>query len=82
MKRDLDLNLLRSFAAVAETKNFTRAAERLGRVQSAVSMQVKRLEDVVGTKLFHRTRRAVRLTPDGVVLLRHAQRMLTTWGTV
>ncbi len=76
MKRDLDLNLLRSFAAVAETKNFTRAAERLGRVQSAVSMQIKRLEDVVGTKLFHRTRRAVRLTPDGVVLLRHAQRML------
>ena len=76
MKRDLDLDLLRSFSAVAETKNFTRAAERLGRVQSAVSMQVKRLEDVVGTKLFHRTRRAVRLTPDGVVLLRHAQRML------
>ncbi|MEN8196762.1 MAG: LysR substrate-binding domain-containing protein [Pseudomonadota bacterium] len=76
MKRDLDLDLLRSFAAVAETRNFTRAAERLGRVQSAISMQVKRLEDVVGAKLFHRTRRAVRLTPDGAVLLRHAQRML------
>lgn len=76
MKRDLDLDLLRSFAAVAETKSFTRAAERLGRVQSAVSMQVKRLEDVVGSKLFHRTRRDVRLTPNGVVLLHHAQRML------
>ena len=76
MKRNLDLDLLRSFAVVAETKNFTRAAERLSRVQSAVSMQVKRLENIVGTRLFHRTRRAVRLTPDGVVLLRHAHRML------
>ena len=76
MKRDLDLDLLRSFAAVAETKSFTRAAERLGRVQSAVSMQVKRLEDLVGSKLFHRTRRDVRLTPNGIVLLHHAQRML------
>ncbi len=77
MYPNLDLDLLRSFSVVAETRNFTRAAERLNRVQSAVSMQVKRLEDVVGVKVFDRTRRSVKLTPDGVVLLRHARRMLT-----
>ena len=76
VKRNLDLDLLRSFAVVAETQNFTRAAERLGRVQSAVSMQVKRLETIVDTRLFRRTKRMVRLTPDGIILLRYANRML------
>lgn len=76
MSADLEIDLLRTFVAVAETKSFTRAAGRLHRVQSAVSMQIRRLEEIVGTKLFDRTRRAVGLTPDGSVLLRHARHML------
>ena len=76
MKTDLEIDLLRSFVAVAETKHFTRAAERLDCVQSAVSMQVKRLEKLLRTRLFDRTRRTVRLTHDGEALLRFAHRML------
>lgn len=76
MSADLEIDLLRTFVAVAETKSFTRAAGRLHRVQSAVSMQIRRLEEIVGTKLLDRTRRAVGLTPDGSVLLRHARHML------
>ncbi len=73
---NLDLDLLRAFLAVADCRNFTRAAERLHRVQSAVSMQVKRLEEIVGKRLFERSPRAVSLTVDGEVLLDYARRML------
>ncbi len=76
MKTDLDIDLLRSFVAVAETRHFTRAAERLDCVQSAVSMQIKRLEQVLDARLFDRTRRAVKLTGDGERLLRDARRIL------
>ncbi len=76
MRFDLEIDLLRGFCAVAETRNFTRAAERLGRVQSAVSGQIKRLEDVVGTRLFDRNRRSVKLTPEGALLLGYAHRIL------
>ena len=44
----LDLDLLRSFIAIAEERSFTRAAERVGRTQSAVSLQMQRLEGVLG----------------------------------
>lgn len=73
----LDIDLLRAFVAVAETGSFTRAAGRLGRVQSAVSMQVKRLEEVAGSRLFDRSRRRVALSEDGEVLLGYARRMLS-----
>ncbi len=73
---DLDLDLLRAFVAVTETGSFTRAAHRLGRVQSAVSMQIKRLEALVGARLFERRRGAVVLAGQGEVLLAHARRML------
>lgn len=76
MKSDLDIQLLRTLVAVAETKHFTRAAERLDCAQSAVSMQIKRLEQLLGVRLFDRTRRSVRLTSDGELLLRHAHRVL------
>ncbi len=72
----LNIDLLRAFVAVAETGSFTRAAGRLGRVQSAVSMQVKRLEEVAGSRLFDRSRRRVALSEDGEVLLGYARRML------
>lgn len=61
----LDSDLLRTFVAVAETGNFTRAAEHVSRTQSAVSMQIKRLEDMVGDTLFERGSRGVSLTRRG-----------------
>lgn len=69
---DLEIDLLRTFATVAETGNFTTAGDILGRTQSAVSQQVRRLEEIVGKQLFVRTSRTVGLTPDGETLLAHA----------
>lgn len=60
---------MRYVVAVAETSNFTRAAERCHVVQSALSHQVKRLEDELGVALFARTSRRVRLTPAGEAFL-------------
>lgn len=74
--RSLDLDVLRAFVMVAETRSFTRAAERLNRGQSAVSMQMKRLEEVTGCRILERTRRRVDLTADGAHLLSYARRML------
>jgi len=76
MQRDLDLDLLRTFVAVAHHRNFTRAAETVGRTQSAVSMQVKRLEEITGVPVFERTRTTVDLTPAGETLLGYALRLL------
>jgi DNA-binding transcriptional LysR family regulator len=71
----IDAGLLRTFSVVAETRHFTRAAERLNCVQSAVSMQIRRLEDRLQVRLLDRGKRGVRLTPEGEILLRHARRM-------
>ena len=73
---DLELDLLRAFAAVAEAGSFTTAGTVLGRTQSAVSQQIRRLEDLAGKRLLERTSRSVSLTPDGEALLGHARRML------
>lgn len=68
---------LRSFLVCAETLNFSEAGKRLGRVQSAISAQISRLEDVSGQILFERGRgRAMSLTPAGARLLVHAERLL------
>lgn len=72
----LDLSLLQAFVAVAERRSFTRAAQALNRTQSAVSAQVKRLEDQVEAALFHRTTTRVALSPAGENLLGYARRML------
>jgi DNA-binding transcriptional LysR family regulator len=72
----LDLDLLRVFVTAAERGGFTRAARSLHRTQSAVSAQVKRLEDAVGAELFLRGSREVRLTPAGERLIGHARRLL------
>ena len=72
----LDLDLVRSFLAIATLGSFTQAALRLGRQQSTVSLQIGRLEDALGTRLLERSSRAVRLTPDGERFLPHAQRLL------
>lgn len=76
MQITFDIDLLRSFAVIAETGVLSRAGERLGRTQAAVSMQVKRLEEAVNQPLLVRTGRGVTLTAQGERLLVHAHRIL------
>ncbi|PWJ77636.1 DNA-binding transcriptional LysR family regulator [Pseudaminobacter salicylatoxidans] len=73
----LDLDVLRTFVAIAETGSFTTAANAVFRTPSAVSMQIKKLEDVLGRSVFSRDARSVTLTTDGEVLLGYARRMLS-----
>jgi len=68
--------LLRSFVAVVDCANFTRAAQRLHLTQSTVSQQIRRLEDSVGCKLLDREQRRVMATPEGERLLAYARRIL------
>jgi len=72
----IDTDLLQAFIAVHQSNGFTRAAEQLHLTQSAVSHQIRRLEEVVGRPLFHRTTRRLSLTADGEDFLRHAERIL------
>ncbi len=72
----LELDLLRTLVAIADTGNFSAAAEHVHRTPSAVSMQVKRLEQLVGKSLFSRDSRSVTPTSDGEVLLEHGRRLL------
>lgn len=76
MARNLDLTALRSFVTVAETGGVTRAAGALHLTQSAVSMQLKRLEESLDVTLLDRTGRGVALTAEGDQLLGYARRML------
>ncbi|WP_407146852.1 LysR substrate-binding domain-containing protein [Bradyrhizobium sp. ORS 86] len=73
----LDPDLLRAFVAVADHRSFTRAASALNRTQSAISMQVKRLEERLQAELFHRTTSNVDLSAAGEGLLGHARRILS-----
>ncbi|MDI6026865.1 LysR substrate-binding domain-containing protein [Corticibacterium sp. UT-5YL-CI-8] len=72
----LDLDVLRTFVAIAETGSFTTAANAVYRTPSAVSMQIKKLEDILGRAVFVRDARSVSLTTDGEMLLGYARRML------
>ncbi len=76
MQANLDLDLVRAFLAVAAERSFSRAAERLLRGQSAVSLQIKRLESALGRRLLERTPRAVALTPQGEAFLDDARRLI------
>jgi len=73
---NLDLDLVRTFVAIAGTGNFTRAAETMRRQQSTISLQVQRLESALGQKLIERTPRSVRLTSEGETFLGYARRLL------
>lgn len=77
MARNLDMTALRAFATVGEVGSVTRAAGLLHLTQSAVSMQIRRLEEALGRDLFDRAGRGVTLTADGEQLLGYARRMLT-----
>jgi DNA-binding transcriptional LysR family regulator len=76
MTRNLDLTSLRSFVTIAEVGGVTRAAGVLNLTQSAVSMQIKRLEEMLGAELLDRRARTVGLTPVGEQLLSYARRMV------
>jgi DNA-binding transcriptional LysR family regulator len=75
-----ELDLLRTFVAVADNGGFTRAAERVGRTQSTVSLQIKRLEEGLGCRVFEREGGGrggePRVTPGGEILLNYARQIL------
>ncbi len=73
---NLDIDALRTFVAVAEQRNFTRAGVVVSRTQSTVSVQVRNLEQRLGFALFERTKRSVALTERGDKLLSYAQHIL------
>jgi len=76
--QSLDPDLLRAFVLIAEGRSFTRAAALLGRTQSAISMQVKRLEEQLGHPVLQRSKGgSVDLTPHGDYLLGRARELLT-----
>ncbi|WP_024588375.1 LysR substrate-binding domain-containing protein [Aliihoeflea sp. 2WW] len=72
----LDLDQLQTFITIADIGSFTRAAEEVHRTQSAVSMQMRRLEERVGKQLFEKDGRTNRLTEDGERLLVYARRLI------
>lgn len=76
MPRNLDLTALRSFVTVAETGGVTKAAQQLHLTQSAVSMQLKRLEEALAQPLLDRSGRGVALTAHGEQLLSYGRRLL------
>ena len=77
MRRNLDVATMRSFAAVVDAGGVTRAASRLNLTQSAVSMQIKRLEQSLDTLLLDRSGRGVSPTNEGEQLLEYARKMVS-----
>ncbi len=76
MPHNLDIDLLKTFTAIARHGNFTRAAIEVNKTQSAVSMQMKRLEEIIGRSLFTKHGRLNRLSDDGEKLLEYAHRII------
>ena len=76
MTSPLDLDQLQSFCAIADCGSFTEAARRVNKTQSAVSMQMKRLEERLDRPIFARDGRASKLTEDGQRLLDYARRIV------
>ncbi|GAC1347561.1 MAG: hypothetical protein NVSMB18_32880 [Acetobacteraceae bacterium] len=82
---NIDLDLLRTFLHIAETGSFTRAADLVGRTQSAISMQVQRLESLLGQQLLYRSKGGtVSLTARGSFLIERAKQIIAlndaTWA--
>ncbi|MEK1869623.1 MAG: LysR family transcriptional regulator, partial [Ensifer adhaerens] len=76
MSAPLDIDQLQTFVAIADTGSFTKAADRVFKTQSAVSMQMRRLEERIGKALFMKDGRGNRLTVEGDRLLNFARRMI------
>lgn len=75
----MDLELLRTFLELNRTRHFGRSAKALHVTQAAVSSRLKSLEQLLGVVLFERSRREMRLTPEGSRLVRHAERQIGAW---
>ncbi|WP_241759257.1 LysR substrate-binding domain-containing protein [Pyxidicoccus parkwayensis] len=73
---DLDMELLRAFVTVVDAGGFTAAGARLGRTQAAMSIRIKRLEDLLERQVFDRSSRSPALTRDGELLLSYARQIL------
>ncbi len=78
----MELYHLRTFVAVAEERNLSRASERLFTSQPAISAQIKALEETLGLELFDRTPKGMRLTAAGEELLSHAHQVLNAAGAL
>lgn len=72
----LSLEFLRAFSSIVELDGFSKAADKVGRTQSAISMQIKRLEEAIGQKLFEKKGKKHILTNHGEILLSYARKML------
>jgi len=78
----MDTKSLRFFLAIAEHRNFTKAAEQLYITQSALSHNIAELEAEMNTKLFHRTTRSVSLTPSGEILYKSAKDLISRLDSI
>lgn len=78
----MNLQFIKYFVALAESKNFTRASERVHVVQSTFSSGIKKLEENLETKLFDRDKRNVSLTKSGEALLPKAKQLLSLWYNI
>lgn len=76
----LDIDQLRTLTAIVDTGSFTHAADAVHKTQSAVSMQMKKLEERIGRRIFERDGRASKLTPDGERLVAYARRIVRLNG--
>ena len=77
MSFHIDTHQIKSFIAIAETGTFSKAASNVGRTQSALSLQIKKLEDMLDCQLFVRTARRVTLTEQGEIFLGYAKQMIS-----
>ena len=76
MSAPLDIDQLHTFIAIVDTGSFTKAADRVFKTQSAVSMQMRRLEERIGKQLFAKDGRGNRLTAEGEKLMNYARRII------
>lgn len=74
--RNIDTDLLRTFVAIIDQGGFIKAGDALGRSQSAISMQMKKLEEICGCPIFKRDGRKMKMTPNGEKLLGYARRLV------
>lgn len=74
--QNIPMDLLRTFVKAIDSGSFTRAAEMVGRTPSAVSLQIKRLEETVNSVLFQRDAHKLQLTAEGRMMAQHARRIL------
>ena len=77
-----NLNDLHYFIEIAATKNMSQASLRLGVTQPTLSTAITRLEGILNTKLFHRSKKGVELTPDGREFLGHSKNLIQEWESI